>query len=425
MTTRKYVYLFMVLLIFSNIVKSQIIIQDSVFTTSLDLVESSWDNAIIRNCTFQNTILSDGIRIVNVNNVIIDSCVFYNIEGNGIRLHSSGVSDGVIIKNCTFDSIYGNGVLGQEQHINTQILNNQFNWIGLDTIGASIGQPHHGIYFYGNDFLISGNKIQNIYNNYGNGISVRSNGVVSKNVVSNATKNGIVYYSDHPNEGNNVLIENNIIYNCQRGIRISDGGEPYVDSSVVRFNTVISNDYMCISVGPGLDMNIDIYGNILVRTDGSLNHIWAESSVNESYNVFSDEDIGFLDYDNNDYHITEQSVAYNFATGLSSFPTTDFENDIRNVNRLDAGADQIDNNTGFYPINHCNVLVFPNPAQSEINIVLPSTEIFQITILNLLGKVVKIANNNNKINISSMPKGTYLICIKQGQKTYIKKLIKL
>lgn len=425
MTNKKHVYLFMILLIFSSIVKSQISIQDSVFTTTLDIVGFSWDNAIIKNCTFKNTILSDGIRIVDANNVIIDSCTFYNIEGNGIRLHSSGVSDGVIIKNCTFDSIYGNGVLGHEQHINSQILNNKFNWIGLDTVAASIGQPHHGIYFQGNDFLISGNQIQNIYNNSGNCISVRSNGIVSNNVVSNATKNGIVYFSDHPNVGNSILIENNIVYNCQRGIRISDGGEPYVDSCVVRFNTIISTDYMCVSIGPELNMNINIYGNILVRTDGSLNHIWAESPVNESFNVLSDEDVGFYDYINNNYHITEQSIAYDFATGLLDFPLTDFENDIRNSNRLDAGADQINNLTGFYPINYYNILVFPNPANSEINIVLPSTEKFQIKISNLLGKIIRIENNKNKIDISSMPKGTYLICIKQGQRTYFKKLIKL
>ena len=417
--------LFLILLILSSIVKSQIIIQDSVFTTTLDLVGSSWDNAIIKNCTFKHTVLGDGIRIVDANNVIIDDCVFHNIEGNGIRLHSSGASDGVIIKNCTFDSIYGNGVLGQEQHINTQILNNKFNWIGLDTVGASIGQPHHGIYFYGNNFLISENQIQNIYNNYGNCISVRSNGIVSSNLLSNATKNGIVYFSDHPNVGNKILIENNIVYNCQRGIRIADGGESYVDSCVIRFNTIISAEYMCVSIGYGLSMNIDVYGNILIRTDGSVNHIWAESSFNESYNVLSAQDVGFYDYINHNYHITKQSIAYDFATGLLDFPSTDFENDTRNLNRLDAGADQIESTEGFHFNNQNQVLVFPNPANAEVNINLPTTEQFQIIISNLLGEIISIKNNENRINISSLSKGTYIICIKQEQKTYFEKLIKL
>ncbi len=116
----------------------------------------------------------------------------------------------------------------------------------MDTESAAQGAPHHGIYFCGNDFLISGNKIQNIYNNDGNCISVRSNGTIRNNIVSDATKNGIAYYSDHPNVGNKLLIENNIAYNCKRGVSISNGGKPYVENSIIRFNTLITNDLMCV-----------------------------------------------------------------------------------------------------------------------------------------------------------------------------------
>jgi hypothetical protein len=419
----KTVFIAIFLLVFMIQAKAQVLIEDSIFVQSLDIYGHTWDNAIIKNCTFKNTILSDGIRIADANNVIIDSCVFYNIEGNGIRLHSSGVSDGVIIKNCTFDSIYGNGVLAQEQHINTQILNNKFNWIGLDTVGASIGQPHHGIYFCGNDFLISENQIQNIYNNYGNCISVRSNGIVRNNVVFNATKNGIVYFSDHPFVGNNILIENNIVYNCQRGIRISDGGEPYVDYSVVRFNTVISTDYMCVSIGPSLDMNIDIYGNILVRTDGNSNHIWAESPVNETHNVFSDEDVGFVNYINNNYHITEQSIAYAFATGLLDFPLTDFENDIRNSNRLDAGADQFNMSTSILQIDANQFKVYPNPTNGIIIIDTQKEPIKTVKIYDMIGNL-KQKYFSNEFSISTLSDGSYIIVIQTNKTKFISKIVK-
>ncbi|MDD2386441.1 MAG: right-handed parallel beta-helix repeat-containing protein [Bacteroidales bacterium] len=411
------------LLIVAAYSTAQILIQDSTFTESLNIYGHTWDSAIIKNCTFTNTILSDGIRIADADNVIIDSCIFYNIEGNGIRLHPIGVSDGIIIKNCRFDSIYGNGILADEQHINTEILNNTFNWIGLDSTGASIGQPHHGIYFSGNDFLISSNRIQNIYNNYGNCISVRSNGIVSKNVLSNATKNGITYFSDHPNLGNKLLIENNIVYNCQRGIRISDGGEPYVDSSVVRFNTVISNDYMCVSIGPDLNMSIEIYGNILVRTDGSPNHIWAESPVSQTHNVFSDEDIGFVNYLNNDYHITEQSIAYNFATGLLDFPLTDFENDLRNVNRLDAGADQFYLSTSILLNNETQFKIYPNPTNGKIIIDTQNQPITCVKIYDMIGNL-KHEAFSNEFSISTLSDGFYIIIIQTNKSKLVSKIVK-
>lgn len=414
----------MVLFPLGNLVKSQIVIQDSVFTTTFDMLGSSWDNAIIKNCTFKNTILSDGLRIANANNVTIDSCTFYNIQGNGIRLHPIGVSEGVIIKNCRFDSIYGNGILADEQHRNTQILNNTFNWIGLDTTSTLQGAPHHGIYFTGSNYLISGNHIHHVFNNNGCCVSVRSNGIVRNNVLSNALKNGISYYSDHPNVENRLLVENNIVYNCQRGMNIADGGEPYVDSTVIRFNTFITEDYMNVSIGSGLSMNIDIYGNVLIRKDGSTVYLWGDSPFNSSTNVVSSGDIGFVDFLNHDYHITNLSTAFSFANGLTDFPTQDFENDTRDFSRLDAGADQFKTISGFQNQEFNDVLFYPNPANTEIYFVLTTSENAQIEIYNLLGTCVLVEKNKNNVQISNLPNGIYVIFIKQGQRTYCQKLVK-
>jgi len=424
MIRKKQISTFLVLIFTLSTLKSQIVIQDSVFTSTLDLVGPSWNNATIKGCTFKNTILSDGLRIANANNITIDSCTFYHIQGNGIWLHSSGISDGIVIKNCHFDSIYGNGILSAEQHINTQILNNQFNHIGLDTVSASLGAPHHGIYFCGNDFLISGNRILNIYNTNGNCISVRSNGIIRNNILSEATKNGISYFSDHPSLGNSLLIENNIVYNCQRGVSVADGGKSYVDSTIIRFNTLITNDFMNISIGSGLSMINQIYGNIFIRQDGSNIYIWASSAYDSLKNVLSNGDIGFIDYVNHDYHITNQSSAFSFATGIKDYPSKDFENDARESSRLDAGADQIEKNTGLNSFDYQDILLYPNPANKEINFALPSAENVQIEISNSFGRIIKKENKTNNIDISFMPKGLYFICIKQGKRTYFKKLIK-
>lgn len=421
---KKCFYLILFLFQFGSITIAQTVIQDSIFTTTLDIVGPSWDNAVIKNCTFKNTILSDGLRIANANNVTIDSCEFYNIQGNGIRLHSSGISNGVIISNCSFDSIYGNGILSAEQHSNTQILNNNFNWIGLDTVSASQGAPHHGIYFCGDGVLISGNRISNIHNNNGNCVSVRSNGIVRNNILSNATKNGVSYFSDHPNVGNKLLVENNIVFNCQRGVTVVDGGQSYVDSTIIRFNTLVTDTLMNVSIGLGLSMSIEIYGNILIRKDGSPINIWAESSFDSIKNVLSNGDVGFLDFVNHDYHITNLSVAFNFATGLTSYPVFDFENDIRESSRLDAGADQIETTSGIEQGEFENLLIYPNPANTEIYFALPTFENAQIEILNMLGERIIQEENQCRIDISHLSKGLYIILVKQAQTVYMKKLIK-
>lgn len=407
---------------FAHEVNSQIVIQDSVFNATLDLNGASWNNAIIKNCIFSSFILSDGLRIANANNVLIDSCSFYNIQGNGIRLHNSGVSNNVIIRNCSFDSIYGNGILSSEGHSNTQILNNTFNNIGLDTTASAAGQPHHGIYFQGNKFLISGNIISNIYNNDGNCISVRSNGVVRSNVLYNAEKNGISYYSDHPNVERLLLIENNIIYHCKRGVSVVNGGEHYVDTTIIRFNTIITNNLMCISIGAGLTMSNLIYGNILIREDGNPIHIWAESSYDSAKNVLVSGDIGFVDYFNHNYHITDQSVAYAYATGLLDYPLFDFENDPRGAFRLDAGADQDESMSLVHSVIISDNLAFPNPVIEKMNLVVDDL-FYEVQILNYMGQIVVSMPNIKSIDVSMLPGGAYLLIIKSNKTVRAQKII--
>ena len=408
---------------------AQIVIQDSVFTTTLDMNGSKWNNALIKNCTFKDIVLSDGIRIADADSITIDSCYFYNIQGNGIRLHPSGGSNGIQISNCVFDSIYGNGILAAEQHRNTKILNNRFNWIGLDTVSSENGAPHHGIYFTGYNYLIEGNRISNIYNAKGNCISVRSNGIVRNNVVWGATKNGIDYYSDHPAVGSLLLIENNIVYDCARGIKIQDGGESYVDTSIIRFNTVIIANNMCVGIGPSLSMDIDIYANILVREDGNQYKIWAESPFDSAKNVLSNGDIGFVDFNNNDFHIIPGCIADSYATGLTDFPTVDFEGDIRTVSDLDAGADQIDSSTtGFYdnkPINK-PIRIYPNPTSGHILLRSISQDYqFKIKLFTVTGQIIIEVKNQTMIDVSNVPDGVYFLSIEMNDLKEIHKIIKI
>jgi hypothetical protein len=80
--------------------------------------------------------------------------------------------------------------------------------------------------------------------------------------------------------------------------------------------------------------------------------------------------------------------------------------------------------------NNLNTIVnlYPNPADSYINITLPESNTkASFIIYNMLGKIIyqsPILNSETKVNIAHLQSGIYLTQIKLGDKTIIKKLIK-
>ena len=70
------------------------------------------------------------------------------------------------------------------------------------------------------------------------------------------------------------------------------------------------------------------------------------------------------------------------------------------------------------------ISIFPNPANTEINIVLPSNDNAHIVISNAMGQVIIKDQNKNRIDISNLTNGLYFISVKQGQQSYTQKLIK-
>lgn len=70
------------------------------------------------------------------------------------------------------------------------------------------------------------------------------------------------------------------------------------------------------------------------------------------------------------------------------------------------------------------ISIFPNPANTEINIVLPSNDNAHIEISNAMGQVIIKDQNKNRIDISNLTNGLYFISVKQGQQSYTQKLIK-
>jgi uncharacterized protein (TIGR02145 family) len=81
---------------------------------------------------------------------------------------------------------------------------------------------------------------------------------------------------------------------------------------------------------------------------------------------------------------------------------------------------------GNYSID--NIKIYPNPAFNQISIVSNESQIINIQIYNMIGACVlqkELGSNNNNINISSLPKGIYVIKLFISQSMIQKKLIKI
>ena len=212
--------------------------------------------------------------------------------------------------------------------------------------------PCHGIYMMSSGFIIEDNRIDTVINDGGNGISVRSNGIIRRNLVTGATKAGISYYSDHPSAGT-ILVENNIVYdNATYGIAILSNGTAsnHINGATLRFNTLLTANSSSIKLDTGIsDIAVEIYGNIFIRTDGSGSYIYdkgGDADVQSlTANLEASGDAGFTDFSGRDMHIIPGSAAGLFNVDTApEYPLLDFDGETRSVGSQYAGADDPDSN---------------------------------------------------------------------------------
>jgi len=200
------------------------VIQGEVFTETLVLEGEQWNNTLIEDCSFPD-IDGEGILLRDVENVVIHDCTFENINGQAaIRGSITGGTKGVIIDGNDISSTTENGItFGQRaadgvDHQNLVIKNNLISNTGLEESGGK----SHAIYVQAQDVQVLNNSIQGIRD--GNGISIRSSGVVKCNKItgiSKTTKPGIRYYSDHQRGATNrLLIKNNQVLGEGIGINL-------------------------------------------------------------------------------------------------------------------------------------------------------------------------------------------------------------
>jgi CubicO group peptidase (beta-lactamase class C family) len=73
---------------------------------------------------------------------------------------------------------------------------------------------------------------------------------------------------------------------------------------------------------------------------------------------------------------------------------------------------------------NARISVFPNPANSVINVGLPQPDQAVLEIRNTVGQVIIREQNKTTIDVSALESGLYFLMIKQGTQTYTEKFIK-
>ena len=71
-----------------------------------------------------------------------------------------------------------------------------------------------------------------------------------------------------------------------------------------------------------------------------------------------------------------------------------------------------------------NISIYPNPAKTELNLNISQNDINELSISNLLGQILIKSKNQNRIDISDLPNGIYIIIISRGQLNQTQKFIK-
>lgn len=432
----KVLFIYLILLIIPVILVSQTwdnVIENIDTTGTINLTNSSWNNTLIKNCVIHNTGAgNDGIFLRDVTNVRIENCTIYNIDGQGgIRMSISGNgTDRVQIVNNKIYDVQENGINAPQRSQNSPPLNQRnLEIIGNTIYNTGLGSENgksHSIYCQAADFLIKDNLI--FGKRDGNGISVRSSGIISGNIISGdskANKPSIRYFSDHyTGTSDTLLIENNIIYNDSTDAHVIDIFEHsdlyqnsvsdlhIVKNFNIRFNTAISfiqNKY-ALRISEDYYTNsfwLSVTGNILTNITSTNSCISVPINTVQISNYLSNN-LGYFKTTTQsyDFHITAKHGAYNYVgASISDFPKTDIDGEVRKSGTLDAGADEYYPTTGILNVLKQNkkFKVYPNPiANGNILEIKATEEIRSIIIINSKGQFIYQANFKENSNYTAI-----------------------
>jgi hypothetical protein len=126
--------------------------------------------------------------------------------------------------------------------------------------------------------------------------------------------------------------------------------------------------------------------------------------------------MNFMDYSRDPYKYmftTDQTIR--MQTAIINSP---FRNQLGNHNLCSVPL-------GLNDLNFNNTIsIYPNPAKTELNLNAAPNDLDVVSISNLIGQIIIKSQNQNRIDISNLPNGIYIITISRGQFNQIQKFIK-
>jgi hypothetical protein len=372
----------------NNILIENCIFKDISAYQALQLTGCS--KIMVKNCSFENIASpGDGGKVLWINNstdVIVDHVTIKNHTSTGhpsAILMDGGSTKNITIQNCNISFVSGNGIAsggtstvdvepGKSTHdvpnTGLKVLNNLIHDTGLSP-DMTNNSPKHGMYIKAQDCLVEGNIVYDCYD--GQGLSIRSTGVVRGNTVYNFKSGPFSYWAQKPaGISQKLIVENNVFYQNKnltsggvkddKDVRLlainswdAAVGFKY-DDFTVRFNTVIMYGNVStittipvISVGSNYN-NVKVYGNIVVdlrtvaNTPKYLSVYWSSLSTStlaknsSNYTVANLND--FVSPTTFDFHLKSTSGARGYANSETEFPTIDKDSETRSATVKDAGA---------------------------------------------------------------------------------------
>ncbi len=184
------------------------VVRDLKASSTVTIEGSKWNDTLILGCEV-NGANGDGIEIRNVRNLAIVGCTINDARGTGIRIRSTGSSEDVKLIGNRIRNAGENGISAAKRiedgvdHTNLVVAGN----IIEDSGRRGRRGLTHGIYSQVSDVTIFGNQV--VGRRDGNGISIRSSGVIACNKISGQSRDGkpgIRYFADNYSGPTHTLI---------------------------------------------------------------------------------------------------------------------------------------------------------------------------------------------------------------------------
>lgn len=405
------------------------------------------------------SILDDGVLIAagtSVSPIIFTSNNSTPLVGDwqGITAHNSAtIFDHCLFEYCAicieaigYNTTLSNSILHDVQvayrcyNCSPHVYNNEI-YNCLSTASAAIG-----LWIEGSGAIIECNYIHNNTSGQHNGYGmITGSNLVRNNIIHDINGGGAVGIDSR---GNDSRIQNNYIYNCGKGVTVSNSNNP--PFPIVSNNTFINNQMgIGVAVWSGPCYNPTIVNNIII---GGTNGIFQQGTTPSGYNVSHNLVWGASNAYNN---VQVVGIGQIIATNSQGDPIDSYYNlaqdplfaggipPVLNLSSpcFGAGDTTYNANIGYDTSYSCSAVtsisgfskrddefsIMPNPAEDFVLVKCRSTNIRNLQVIDISGRVVLTTRFKNSINLNllQLEKGIYTICLESEETRISRKLIVL